>query len=266
MDDLMKNCGPWALVLGASEGLGEAWAREAAARGLSVVLVARRADALEQVATAIAADHGVGTRTVQADVGAEYLVETLARATGDLEVGLVIYNATAGHIGTFLEQDPGHAQLMVDVNCRGPLRIAHHYGRAMRDRGRGGIILMSSGAALAGGPGNAVYAASKAFDLVLGEGLSREFRAFGVEVLSIIGPAIDTPNFWRENPSVDGMVAPPMNPAELVREAYAQLGEVSSWIPGETWRAGLSALLTLPREQQIDAMAASVRAMYGERR
>lgn len=265
MDDLKSGCGPWALILGASEGLGEAWAREAAAQGLSVALVARRADALAEVAASIGDEHDVETRTIAADVGAADLIETLEAATGGLEIGLVVYNATMGHLGTFLAQNPADVQTMVDVNCRGPLRIAHHYGTAMRARGRGGIILMSSGAGLAGGPGNAVYAAAKAFDLVLGEGLSREFRAFGVHVLSIIGPAIDTPNFRRENPNTKALLAAPMLPGELAREAYARLGEASSWVPGEAWREGLAMLATLPREQQIDAMAASVRAMYGER-
>lgn len=265
MSDFRDSYGPWALILGASEGLGEAYAREAAQRGLNVALVARRSNEVRAKAEEIATEFGVETRAITADVGAEDLLQVLEATIGDVTVGLVVYNATAGYIGRFLDQDPDYAQTMVDVNCRGPLRIAFHAGTAMKARGRGGIILMSSGAALAGGPGNAVYAAAKAFDLVLGEGLAREFRTFGVDVLSLIGPAIDTPNFWREKPNVEALLGPPVPAAQVAREAFDQLGKSSSWVAGEKYRQGLAGLGRLSREEQISAMEASVAALYGAR-
>ncbi len=265
MNTFHERYGPWALILGASEGLGEAFARAAAGRGLHIALAARRAEALSACATRLENEHHVATRTIPVDLGAMSCLETLQQATEDLDLGLVVYNAAAGHIGPFVGQDLAAVENMVAVNCRGPALVAHHFSRRMIERGSGGIILMSSGAALAGGPGNALYAAGKSFELVLGEGLSRELKPHGVDVLSLIGPAIDTPNFWKEDPNVEKMLGPPLASAEVAREALEQLGQCSSWVAGKAYRDGLAALGTLPREQQIDAMEASVQAMYGPR-
>ena len=265
MNVFREKYGPWALVLGASEGLGEAFAHAAAQRGLHIAMAARRAGLLHEAADRVAGKHGVETRAIPADLSQPDFLESLKDAIRDLEVGLVVYNAAAGHIGSFVDQDLGHAMEMVEINCGGPVRVAHHFSRQMKARGKGGIILMSSGAALAGGPGNALYAAGKSFELILGEGLARELRPAGVDVLSLIGPAIDTPNFWRDDPDVDRMLGPPLPSPQVAEEALEQLGKCSSWVAGQAYRDGLAALGTLPREQQIDAMEASVLSMYGER-
>lgn len=265
MNVFQKNYGPWALVLGASEGLGEAFAHAAGKRGLHVAMAARRPELLREAAGRLAGKHGIETRAIPTDLSEPDFLETLQEAIPDLDIGLVVYNAAAGHIGSFVDQDLDQALQMVDINCRGPVLVAHHFSRQMKARGKGGIVLMSSGAALAGGPGNALYAAGKSFELILGEGLSRELRPAGVDVLSLIGPAIDTPNFWRDNPNTDKMLGPPLPSAQVAEEALEQLGKRSSWVAGQTYRDGLAALGTLPREQQIDAMEASVLSMYGER-
>ena len=265
MNVFQKNYGPWALVLGASEGLGEAFAHAAGKRGLHVAMAARRPEVLREAADRLAGKHGVETRAIPTDLGDPDFMATLQPAIADLEVGLVVYNAAAGHIGSFVDQDLGQALQMVEINCRGPVLVAHHFSRQMKARGKGGIVLMSSGAALAGGPGNALYAAGKSFELILGEGLARELRPDGVDVLSLIGPAIDTPNFWRDHPNVEKMLGPPMPSAQVAEEALDQLGKCSSWVAGQNYRDGLAALGTLPREQQIDVMEASILSMYGER-
>ncbi len=265
MDHFKKKYGPWALVLGASEGLGASFADAAAQRGLHVAMAARRPEVLEASAQQLATKNEVSTRTIPIDLGSPEMLDSLQGATADLDIGLVIYNAAAGYIGPFVEQDLAEIQKMVDVNCRGAAVIAHHFARRMQDRHSGGIVLMSSGAALAGGPGNALYAAGKSFELILGEGLSRELKPDGIDVLSLIGPAIDTPNFWQEDPNVEKMLGPPLPSATVAAEALEQLGKSSSWVAGKEYRDGLAALGTLPREQQIDAMEASVLSMYGPR-
>ena len=265
MDNFAKKYGPWALVLGASEGLGASFSTAIAQRGLHIAMAARRAEVLEKKATSITREYGVETHPIAVDLTKPDMLEILMDATENLDIGLVVYNAAAGYIGPFVTQERAQALQMIDINCRGPVLIAHHFSQKMRQRGSGGIILMSSGAALAGGPGNALYAAGKSFELILGEGLSRELKPLGVDVLSLIGPAIDTPNFWRDNPDIQKMLGPPLPSNQVAEEALDRLGKNASWVAGETYREGLAALGTLPREQQIDAMEASVLSMYGKR-
>lgn len=154
---------------------------------------------------------------------------------------------------------------MIDVNCRGPVLIANHLARGMVERGRGGLIFMSSGAALAGTPGTALYAAGKAFELVLGEGLARELKPHGVHVLSVIGPVIDTPNFWTDDPDTSNLIAPPVPAPDVAREAYDQLGKVSSCGVGDGYRDAFALMDSLPREQRIEAMESTTLSMYGDR-
>jgi short-subunit dehydrogenase len=192
-----ERYGPWGVVLGASEGLGEAYARGLAARGLDVVVAARRAEPLRAVASDVAAAYGVQTRAVVLDLAAPEFLDDLRAATDDIDVGLVVYNGAAGYVGPILDGGDGAIESIVAVNCLGPLRVCQHFGGRLLGRGRGGIVLMGSAAGLAGSAFNSAYAASKAFDLVLGESLWAEWRDQGVDVLSVIGPAIDTPTFRR---------------------------------------------------------------------
>jgi short-subunit dehydrogenase len=135
----------------------------------------------------------------------------------------------------------------------------------MVGRGQGGIVLMSSGAGLAGCAYNAVYAASKAFDLVLGESLWAEWREEGIDVLSVIGPAIDTPTFRAMPPEVLAVTPPAMAPAVVVEEVLEALGSTPSFVPGQANRRSLAMLGTLSRHQQVEAMAAA-HAGFAKRR
>ncbi|MBV8305784.1 MAG: SDR family NAD(P)-dependent oxidoreductase [Acidimicrobiia bacterium] len=253
-----EKYGPWAVVLGASEGLGEAFARAVAGRGINVVVVARRSEPLQGVADDIRGRFGVEARAVALDLGAHGALDDLRVASGDLEVGLAVYNAAASYVGEFEDQTVESMRSIVDVNCWGPLAVCEHFGGAMVRAGRGGIVLMSSGAGLAGSQYNAAYAASKAFDLVLGESLWAEWRSRGVDVLSVIGPAIDTPTFRATMPAAAIAAMPPaMAPADVAEEVLDALGSGPSFVPGEHNREGIGILGTLPRRQQVEAMAAA---------
>jgi uncharacterized protein len=250
--------GPWAVVLGASEGLGEAFAAGIAARGVNVVVAARRGDLLGRVADDISKSHGVRTRAVALDLGDPGFLSELRSATEGFEVGLVVYNATGAYTGEFADQPVDSMKSIVAVNCLGPLLVCEHFGRSMLARGRGGVVLMSSGAGLAGCPYNATYAASKAFDLVLGESLWAEWRRNGVDVMSVIGPAMDTPNYRASMPPEVLAVTPPAMATDLVvEEVLTALGSSPSFVPGQRNREGLAALGALPRLQQVEAMAAA---------
>jgi short-subunit dehydrogenase len=257
--------GPRAVVLGASEGLGAAFAAGVAARGVNVVVAARRSDLLAQVAGAISNAHGVQTQTVTLDLAGPEFLEALQSATEGLEVGLAIYNATGVYTGEFEDQPVDSMKSMVAINCLGPLVVCEHFGRPMIARGRGGVVLMSSGAGLAGCPYNASYAASKAFDLVLGESLWAEWRHDGVDVMSVIGPTMDTPTYRANMPSeVVALTPPAMAPGVVVEEVLDAIGSCPSFVPGQDNRERLAALGALPRLQQVEALAA-VHAGFAKR-
>jgi uncharacterized protein len=252
----VDDYGPWSVVLGASEGLGEAYAAGIAARGINVVVAARRSDLLERVANSISAAHDVQTRAVTLDLADPGFLEELRSATDGLEVGLIIYNATGVYTGEFEDQPVDSMTSMVTINCLGPLLVCGHFARSMTARGRGGMVLMSSGAGLAGCPYNATYAASKAFDLVLGESLWAEWRREGVDVMSVIGPPMETPTYRASMPpEVLAVSPPPMAPDLVVEEVLDALGSCPSFVPGQSNRELLAALGALPRVRQVEAMA-----------
>lgn len=190
--------GPWALVVGASEGIGAAFARGLAERGLHVALVARRQDVLEEVASEIRATTSFEARTVAVDLTDDDAVATIVDATSDVEVGLVV-NCAGGdpHYERFLAQPVEAAVALVERNCLAPLRLCHHFAAPMQARGRGGIVVVSSGAGLVGARNMVAYGASKAFDMVMAEALWAELLGSGVDVLAAVLGVTDTPALRR---------------------------------------------------------------------
>jgi len=255
-----ERYGPWALVAGASAGLGETFARRLAARGLNLLLVARGADALARLADELRTAHRVEVRSAACDLGRPDLLEVVARLAAGAEVGLLVYNAAASAIGPFVDQ-PLEAHLAVlDVNCRAPLMLAHALGGPMARRGRGGLLLMASVAGGQGNPWLASYAASKAFDIVLAEGLWSELRERGVDVLAARAGATRTPGFAASRPR--GRV-PLMEPGAVADEALAALAHGPTVVTGALNKV-VAFLLTrvLPRRTAIGVMGRATRRLY----
>ncbi len=260
-DDFRTRYGPWGLVAGASVGLGAQFATQLAARGLHLCLIARREEPLQALAERLRADFGVEVRSAALDLARPDLEAPLRDLTGDVEIGLLVYNAAATAIGPFAEQKLADKLRIVDVNCRGPLLLAHQFGRPMLERGRGGIVLMSSLAGFQGTPLVATYAASKAYLRVLAEGLWAEFSRSGVDVLACHGGAIATPNFEQSQPRGNPR---PMAPRQVVSEALAALGRGPGAIPGWTNRvAGFALGRLLPRRVAVRIMGRATRSLYG---
>jgi len=259
--------GPWALVAGGSMGMGAAYSRQLAQKGLNVVLVAEAAEPLETLARSLASEYGVQTRAVLAGLSDPDVLAVLDAATRDLEIGLLVYNAAHSVVGRFLDVALEDKLRMVEVNCRGPLLLCHHFGTRMVARRRGGIILVSS---LSGFQGHAMvgtYAATKAFDLVLGEALWEELRGHGVDVLAFCPGATRTPAFLATNPRPTGLLsAPLMDPEDTVAEALAALGRRPTHIAGRANRLAAFVLhRLLPRRALIELMSRTTRAMYDRR-
>lgn len=255
--------GPWALVAGASEGLGRQFALQVGERGLNLLLVARREEPLQATAEEVRRLHGVEVRTASLDLGADGLLERIAPAIQGLEIGLLIYNAALSIPARFLERPAEDHARTLAVNCRGPLLLSHALGREMAARGRGGILLMSSAAGLAGSGLIATYAASKAFDTAFGEGLAQDLEPEGIDVLSFVASATRTPNLERDlqgrRPSV-----PMADPAVVVRQALRELGRRRTAIAGTGTRMLLPVLVrVLSRRRFADLMTRATYGMYG---
>jgi short-subunit dehydrogenase len=253
--------GPWALVAGASEGLGAAFAVEIARRGLSLLLIARGEVKLAALAQRLRAEHGVEVRTAAIDLGAPDLAARLVALTEGIEVGLAVYNAASSSVGEFVDL-PLEAHLAaVDVNCRGPVVVAHTLGAPMARRGRGGIILMSSLAGTQGTPMVASYGATKAFNLVLAEALWDELRARGVDVMACRAGATRTPGYQASKPRSD--TGPVMDPAEVVVGALDALGSRPSMVPGAFNRfASFFMGRLMSRRAAVTIMGSATRKMY----
>src|SRR5262245_24127713 len=176
--------GPWALVAGASEGTGREFARRIAASGVPAILVARRAQPLAALADEIKAESGIECVTATIDLAARDALDRVVAAVGGREVGLFVCNAGADPNGSrFLDRDASVWLELVQRNVVTTMQCCHHFAELMKARGRGGLLLVNSGACYGGGSFLAAYSASKAFMLCFGEALWAELRPHGVEVL-----------------------------------------------------------------------------------
>jgi uncharacterized protein len=249
--------GPWALIAGASEGLGAAFAATLAARGLNLLLVARRADLLRDVAERIRTSASVEVRTEALDLARADLPNALEALTANLDIGLAVYNAAYAPVGELIDRPVGDLLRVVDVNIRGPLVLARTLAPKMAARGRGGIVLMSSLAGYQGAPRIATYAASKAFNIVLGESLWHELKPHGVDVIVSSAGAIRTPGYAK----AAGKDAPGTLDAETVAATTLDaLGRGPVVVPGTINRIARFALgRLLPRRTAIDIFARSTK-------
>ncbi|MFF3378046.1 SDR family NAD(P)-dependent oxidoreductase [Streptomyces sp. NPDC002680] len=263
--------GPWGIVAGGSDGVGVAFAHGMAARGINVVLVARRVPVLESAAAEIRARHGVEVRTVALDLGAPDALAELAKATADLEIGLFVYNAGADvRSVAFLDRDLDTHLSLVQRNCAAVLEAAHRFGAPMVARGHGGLVLVTSGAAWAGGATLATYGATKAFDLILAESLWAEWRGNGVDVLGLVLGRTDTPSHRRllEAESAEGAEGAESaegtngqvyeglaDPTDIAEEALTHLADGPTWIHGSENPTGGSPFGALNRRDSVLAMS-----------
>ena len=223
MTTFLDRYGPWAVIAGATQGIGEQFSLQLAARGMNVMLIARGKEGLASVSQQLQQNYKVEVDTLAVDLAAEDIDQKLRQFVGDREVGLLVYNAIYSHIGEFLQDDLDSKMLSLNVNCRGPLVFVNQLARPMVKRQRGGIILMSSMSGFQGSALVSNYAATKAFNTVLAESLWEEFQHANVDVLGVVAGATRTPNFNRQTPADKAGSAFPMEPADVVREALKGL-------------------------------------------
>lgn len=232
--DFRKNYGPWALIVGASHGLGEAFPRQLAALGMNCILVARTTAKLEALKTDLENEFGIEVLTLVLDLSVPGATQRMATAVGERELGLLVYNAgSPPYVSQFLKGDLGGWSSLIMKNAQTLMECCFHFGQTMVERGRGGVILVGSHAAFGGTKKLSVYTATKAFGANLGESLWAEWSDKGVDVLNLLIANTDTPTL-RAHMAEHGLtVTPEMNiptPEHIVRVGLAQLPNGPSFV------------------------------------
>jgi short-subunit dehydrogenase len=248
-----QRYGPWALVTGAAQGLGEAFARALAARGLNLVLV----DLQDAPLKALAQDlnqNGVEALPLVSDLAKANAAPRIVEALGDRPIGLLVANAAFSRVAPFMEQSVENHERHIDINIRSTMQLLHALAPAMLQHRRGGVILLSSASAGQGSPLLASYAASKAWLQVFAESLHMEWKPQGVDVLALLSGAMPD--------RVKGMGVMPVEP--VVEEGLRALGKHPYWIAGRANRWSSVLLHRLfGRRFAMRVYSNAVRRLYG---
>jgi uncharacterized protein len=248
-----KRFGPWALVTGASSGIGKEFARQIAASGINIVLVARREDLLKEVGVEFSKRYGVEYRVVVLDVSREDFIGQLASATDNLDIGLVVSNAGTGNSGEFLKLDRQLLQATLRLNTMAHLGITHHFGAKLAERRRGGIILVGAMGAENGVPFMANDGGAKAYVHSLGEALQYEFKPLGVYVTVLAAGFTNTAVLEKFGLDPKSLPMKPMSVEQCVSEGLSGLLKNRSRIvPGRLNRI-MNALVPASLARKIEA-------------
>lgn len=230
MKTFKEKYGDWALVTGASSGIGKEYAVIIAAQGLNIVLVARNDKKLRSIEKEIISKHHVNVKIIVADLTSEVDIDTILKETNDLEIGLLVNNAGREDSNHFLKINTKEHLETIALNIKAPLLLTHHFGAKMVGRKKGGIINMSSIVAFQGVPYIVNYAGTKAYNLIFSEGIASEFKKHNIDVLAV------TPGFTKTKlaRAYDFTETPfkPLDPNFVALKAVKDLGRKRLSIPG----------------------------------
>jgi uncharacterized protein len=227
--NLKERYGKWALITGASSGIGEEFARYLAFHGLNLIILARRKDRLEKLSAELKKSHNIEVEIAQIDLKKDDFLKDLNKITDDKEIGILINNAGFGLNGEFIDLDPEFETDMVKVNCIAPTVLAHHFVKPMVQRKKGAIIFLGSVVACQPTPYMTTYAATKAFNAFMGDALWYELKKYNIDVLTLNPGGTDT-EFQRISNASTGPT--PRTPKQVVETAMKALGKKPGVIDG----------------------------------
>jgi short-subunit dehydrogenase len=256
-EQFRSRYGTWAVVTGASSGIGRAVATELAVKGLNLVLVARRQAELGQIAKDLSGKHGVETRVLAADLATATALTLIEMETEDLDVGLLVAAAGFGTAGNFIDAKLEDELAMLDVNCRAVMRLSLHFGRRLAKRGRGGLILFGSLVGYQGTPRAAHYAATKAYVQTLAEALHVELAPKGVEVLSSAPGPVNSGFSARAGMKMSAAE----KPETVARATLNALGRKMTVTPGLISKFLTWSLMSAPRGLRVRIMGKIMEGM-----
>jgi short-subunit dehydrogenase len=255
--------GPWAVVTGASQGIGAEFASELAGKGMNVVLVARSEEKLATLAEQLRRETGAKVQVVAADLSRPEGLEKVKESTSELEVGLLVNNAGSWQFGSFLDNDLNKDLQSVALNVEAPMVLSHHFAGKMAERGKGGVINVGSGAALHGVPGQAAYSATKGFLQNFSASLYRELKPKGIDVL-----ITDPGPVHGEASSVYDQSKVPLQKVtgrKVATDALKNLGRRSTTIPGWFNKLGMGLAVRLMPRDMLTSIAGYILESASER-
>lgn len=255
---LQQKYGSWALITGASSGIGEGFARRLASEKMNLILVARRKERLEKLEDELNQKYGVSIITAPLDLSSEDFMEKLLQFVDNREVGLLINNAGFGYNGDFGDSDINWQKDMIRVNCIAPTVLTHHFVQPMKERKKGAIIFLGSLVGCLPTPFTTTYSATKAFNLFMGEGLWYELRNYNVDVLTLNPGGTDT-EFQKVAGTSAGPI--PRTVKEVVDTAMQSLGKKISVVDG-TKNKFLALIPRILTRKLTASLAGKVRKKY----
>ena len=211
--------GPWAIVTGASSGIGKGFAQRLAADGLNLILVARRVSLLEELGSELAKEFKIQYRVIEADLSEESAIKKIIDATDDLEVGTLISNAGTGNVGKFFSVELSEHSYILQLNAISHLSLVHYFGKKMANRKKGGILLTGAMGATEGVPYMANDAGTKGYIQSLGKSLHSELKEFGLHVTVLVTTPTETPVFYKLGFTKKNTPVQPISIEQCVTEA-----------------------------------------------
>jgi short-subunit dehydrogenase len=259
-----KKYGPWALILGAAEGIGEAYSLALAKEGLNLVMVDKNESSLNLLAQKLQFEYSIKCKTITLNLRDEKATETIMNMLAHIDCRLLIYNAAYSKVQRFIHLKKEDLDQFIDINCKTQLHLVHRFStNLISKKKRGGIILMSSLAGLIGVQLVTPYAASKAFAWNLAEALHYELKAEGIDVMACLAGATDTPTYNSTHPKY-GLIKPAvMSGAEVAEAALNALGKQHRFIPGFSNRINYFLLTRIfPRKWAASIANKTIFSMY----
>ena len=256
--NLKEKYGDWALITGASSGIGEEYARQLANFKINLVLVARRKKMLEALSEQLIAQHKIKTVIVSIDLTSPHFLKEIEQQIIHLDIGLLINNAGFAITGSFLDAALESQIQLLDLNCKAPLILSHYFGNKMMEKNKGAIINIASASAFLPLPYWTNYAASKAYLLHFTEGLWYELKGKGVDVLAVCPGATKTGFAQTANIQLQGM-----NVQEVVSESLKTIGKKPTVVIGFKNKISISFLKLYNRKALIKIGAIAVDKMRG---
>jgi uncharacterized protein len=247
---LKNQYGEWAVVTGASSGIGLELATQLANAGFNLVINSRRIDKLQEVERQLKAISAIEIKIVACDVAETEGVDQIVQATKGLNVGLLVVSAGYGTSGNFIDSSLHSEINMLRVNCEALLSLTHYYSQQFVQQERGGIILMSSMVAFQGTPYSANYAATKAYVQSLAEGLAVELKPKGVDVLAAAPGPVESGFSTRANMKM--LIS--LKPSQVGAPILTALGRKTKVLPGFLTKLLVYSLRTVPRWGKVKIM------------
>jgi short-subunit dehydrogenase len=217
--------GNWAVITGASSGIGERFASELATVGFNLVLVARRLGLIESLGERLSAQFNIDYQAIEADLSNPEDIRLLFERTEDIDVGLLISNAGTGDVAKFLDRNPEDLLARIQLNAVSHLVLTHHYGKKMAAKGRGGILLTGAMGAVGGVPYMATESATKGFIEAFGKSLHSELKEYGIKITVLVTTPTDTPVFYKLGFSLQNSPVKPISVKQCVAEALKALAK-----------------------------------------